>query len=329
MLGVTAVGVRETTTRPANPAGRSGGTSIREAWTVPELALEVYSKTTSDGNEDTTTLKDLSTAEPAAALFQVPAGYRTVDEPGPFTLTVPYRGPASATVAAADSGTCTSTMPLQSAQPQITGAPYSARESSARSLPRSGGTTLIPRDDDRVTWRDSVGRTRAEHQSAKGGSQSCASPIIIHDPVAGYMYLLDSANRVAHRMAVKARPPSSPENPLAHLASDPGNPNRRDEPLGSKTMFGVTVVGLKTTTIHPAGSMGNDRALTDTHEYWVSPQLGLIVYSKTSGAEDREMVSEITELTTAEPDPSLFRVPSGYKIVDETGPVIITSWRLK
>ena len=326
MLGVTAVGTRETTTQPANAGLGIPVTQATESWTVPELALRLYSKTTSAGNENTTTLKDLSTAEPAAALFQVPAGYRTVDEPGPFTLTVPYRGPASTTAQAAP-GTCASTMPAQFAQQQVTGAPYSARESSERSLPRGGETTLIPRGADRVTWRDSAGRTRIEHQAPEGQHQNCASPIIISDPVAGYMYVLDTANLIAHRMTVKAMPPSSAENPVLHLTSKPGDPNRHDEPLGSKTMFGVTVVGIKTTTIHPAGSIGNDRALSETHEYWASPQLGLIVYSKTSGREETERISEMADLTAAEPDPSLFRVPAGYKIVDETGPVIITNSR--
>jgi len=33
-------------------------------------------------------MSDLSTAEPDAALFQIPAGYKIVDETGSFTFTV-------------------------------------------------------------------------------------------------------------------------------------------------------------------------------------------------------------------------------------------------
>jgi hypothetical protein len=36
----------------------------------------------------TTSMNDMSTAEPGAALFQIPAGYKFVDETGSFTFTV-------------------------------------------------------------------------------------------------------------------------------------------------------------------------------------------------------------------------------------------------
>jgi hypothetical protein len=37
----------------------------------------------------TTTLKDVSLEEPDAALLQVPAGYKVIDETGPFTVRIP------------------------------------------------------------------------------------------------------------------------------------------------------------------------------------------------------------------------------------------------
>ena len=44
--------------------------------------------TSPEGNVSTMSMSDLSTAEPDAALFQIPASYKVVDESGSFTFTV-------------------------------------------------------------------------------------------------------------------------------------------------------------------------------------------------------------------------------------------------
>ena len=62
-----------------------------------------------------------------------------------------------------------------------------------------------------MTYRDSQGRVRTERPMfpSHPGSKSAVNVILveIQDPLAGYLYVLDSVNRVAHRV------PSSPSNP--------------------------------------------------------------------------------------------------------------------
>jgi len=93
MFGVTVVGAKVTTVRPAsvnrNNVPVPASTTTVETWTSPQLGVVVYSKqSNSDGTEYTTTLKDLSTAEPDPFLFHVPAGYSVVDELTSFTITM-------------------------------------------------------------------------------------------------------------------------------------------------------------------------------------------------------------------------------------------------
>ena len=49
-------------------------------------------------------------------------------------------------------------------------------------------------------------------------------------------------------------------------------------------------------------------------ETWYSPDLQVVVMSKTSDPRFGESVYQLTNITRAEPDPSLFAVPSGYTV---------------
>jgi hypothetical protein len=141
----------------------------------------------------------------------------------------------------------------------------------------------------------------------------------IIDPVAGYLYELDSVQGIAHRVALKVMPAISGAN-LGVPFSRGADPNTTSESLGTESISGVTVVGTKETTIQPAGSNGNDRPLTSTHESWYSPRLGLVVYSRSSSQNVTSISTRnLEDLSTAEPDPALLKVPDGYIIVDETG----------
>ncbi len=88
------------------------------------------------------------------------------------------------------------------------------------------------------------------------------------------------------------------------------------EQLGSKTMEGVTVTGTRTTHTIPAGQIGNDRPLSIVTEVWTSPDLKTVVYSKRSDPRMGDQTFQLTNIVRAEPDPSLFAVPSDFKILD-------------
>jgi hypothetical protein len=81
-------------------------------------------------------------------------------------------------------------------------------------------------------------------------------------------------------------------------------------------MEGVTVTGSRLTTIFPVGFFGNDRPLTTVVERWISAELGRAVLSRMSDPRMGESTTRLTDISRAEPDPSLFQIPADYQIRD-------------
>jgi hypothetical protein len=89
-------------------------------------------------------------------------------------------------------------------------------------------------------------------------------------------------------------------------------------PLEHKTIEGVAVEGRKTTTVIPAGQIGNEQPITITSEEWRSPELGLLVLTRHFDPRSGESTYKLQNISRAEPDASLFIVPADYT-VRETG----------
>jgi hypothetical protein len=336
--GLNLMGERVTRTIPPDPSGiRSSGTQITETWTAPQLGIPVQTKTSNveQGTVSTMSLKDLSTAEPDPSLFKIPESYQVIDEPAGtvrFTIGIGNKTDVPPPVTANDrqqhTGSCTSSYSFgaQSQIMAVTGAPYSARESREEfEILADGSQRAVPfaRDNEQFIWRDAAGRTRTEERQADKATNPCQANVVrIEDPVAGYLYEIDTFNHVVHRVAVKTwRMRTAGEIAANHDArpSGPeGGPARTTEAIGKQVMSGVTVVGTRETTTYPVGSRGNDRPMTSAAESWYAPGLALVI-SNTDTDATHKSVRQLKDLTTAEPDPALFQPPAGYKIVDETG----------
>jgi hypothetical protein len=100
------------------------------------------------------------------------------------------------------------------------------------------------------------------------------------------------------------------------------------EDLGSKTMEGVSVSGTRTTRTIPAGQIGNDRPISIVTEVWTSPELKTVVYSRRSDPRVGDQTFQLTNIVRAEPDPSLFAVPSDFKTLDTPGPIVYKDFRV-
>ena len=94
------------------------------------------------------------------------------------------------------------------------------------------------------------------------------------------------------------------------------------EDLGSQTMEGVIVNGVRTTRTIPAGQIGNDRPIPIVTEVWTSPDLNTIISSKRNDPRMGEQTFKLTNLVRADPDASLFTVPADFKMVDSPKQVI-------
>ena len=88
------------------------------------------------------------------------------------------------------------------------------------------------------------------------------------------------------------------------------------EDLGTQLVAGVETAGTRDTTIYNAGLFGNDRKMTIEREFWYSPKLGFNLLSKRSDPRIGAQTFTATDLILSEPDPKLFDLPEGFKIVD-------------
>jgi hypothetical protein len=97
------------------------------------------------------------------------------------------------------------------------------------------------------------------------------------------------------------------------------------EDLGSQTMEGLLVNGVRTTRTIAEGQIGNDKPISIVTEVWTSPDLKTIVYSKRTDPRMGEQTFKLTNVVRAEPDPSLFTVPTDFKIMDGSQNVFFRS----
>jgi hypothetical protein len=273
-----------------------------------------------------------------------------------FLATVPFmQGQQSTTLTGNDrSYTATASFNVRDhAITPVTGAPYCADEVSERQQTLADGTHIDQTTTNGHTCRDSAGRTRTERALFRGMMGRGTHPpdikvIEINDPVAGFTCTLDTQNKIAHRVKLPVAQPTnrprldrttsfttngpwvempnavSVRPPAPNDSADNLTPQSTTESLGSKTINGVQVEGRLHKTIYPVNYEGNDRPITETMETWFASNLQLNVLSTRSDPRQGDQINRLDNLTTGEPDPTLFQVSSDYQIVDETAPFKLT-----
>ena len=214
----------------------------------------------------------------------------------------------------------------------VAGAPYSAEEKT-ESIQTLADGTHINNTTTTVVYRDSQGRTRREMSlPALPGDTAKHVMITIADPVAGVSYSLDPESKSAHKMMappmlseaklkaeISVRSSNTPGRPEVRTAQRIGFAGGKREDLGDNVVEGINAKGTRETNTIETGAMGNDRPIKITSERWYSPDLQIEVKSVFSDPRTGETTHTVTNINRTEPDPSLFQVPSDYK-VEETGP---------
>ena len=228
----------------------------------------------------------------------------------------------------------------------VIGAPYSAEAVSESVQVLTDGNRIVRRSALRV-YRDANGRTRREELGSDGQVVS----VSINDPAKGISLMFDPAVNIARRTGVATfiaeagvagGAASSKEITLtytqeakAHVemktaqeaelkakqhadqAAAPhagGELRATKEDLGQQVIEGVTAKGTRTTTVIPAGAIGNELSITVTSEEWFSPDLKVLVMTKHADPRSGETTYRLTGITRGEPDPSLFELPAGVTI---------------
>lgn len=237
----------------------------------------------------------------------------------------------------------------------VQGAPYSATITNENVQTLEDGTHITQTITGNVA-RDSQGRTRQDAPLPPIGNLSAADAphiVFIQDPVSQTAYTLNLTDKTAQKMpglpanittsgamgggkvlmqmsdsvSAVGPPPGSPPPPImmqrTFVSADQGKVNTED--LGTQTMEGILVSGVRTTRTIPAGEIGNDRPITIVTEVWTSPDLKTIVYSKRTDPRMGEQTFQLTNIVRSEPDASLFTVPADFKINDGPQNVIYRS----
>lgn len=199
----------------------------------------------------------------------------------------------------------------------VQGAPYSAQAATqfTQTLPNGDH---IQRTTTASVARDSQGRTRMDRSLSTVGSLSAAPgaqarAIVIHDVVAGMSYALDPASKTARSMQIPAARTSAGSE-TANGRSARFRASVKTEDLGAQVIQGVSAQGKRVTRVIPAGREGNEKEIDIVTETWYSPDLQVVVMSKTSDPRFGESVYQLNSISRAEPDPSLFAVPSDYTV---------------
>lgn len=235
---------------------------------------------------------------------------------------------------------------------RVKGAPYSAQAVTETTQTLADGNRIV-RKSTATLYRDSEGRTRREQTLKAIGSLTAdgepAQTIFISDPVGGVDYSLDTRSHTARKMTpmrfkfeMKTPPPDTDKKEMFEkkleriqiekgeidrkIAGGPvvmewhgsGDPKGRKEALGKQLIEGVEAEGSRVTVTIPAGEIGNERPIEIVSERWYSPELQTVVMTRHSDPRFGETTYKLTNISRTEPDRSLFELPSGYTLKEET-----------
>jgi hypothetical protein len=201
---------------------------------------------------------------------------------------------------------------------QIKGAPYTATVVTESTQVLSDGNHIANKHSGLVA-RDSEGRIRREGTMGRIGPLQVGGPnmIMIHDPVAKTATMLNPDDKTAKVMNAQGMRGLHRKMEFMHK----GEPAHREmgqlkkESLGTQQIEGVTAEGTRITRTIPAGTIGNEKPIEITVETWTSTDLHVLVLSKRSDPRFGETTYKLTNIKRAEPDPTLFQVPSDFKTV--------------
>lgn len=205
----------------------------------------------------------------------------------------------------------------------VTGAPFSAVAVSETTQTLADGNH-ISRKTQTSLFRDSQGRVRKEVTlSGFGPLATSGQPksfVFINDPVAGNNFILHPDQKTTEPMGkgfgrMKGAMKGELSNRMGRREQvEAGNLNFKKEDLGTQTIGGIAAQGTRITRTIPAGQIGNEKPITIVRESWYSNDLQMMVMSKHNNPWSGETTYTLTNIQRAEPDASLFAVPSDYTV---------------
>jgi hypothetical protein len=206
--------------------------------------------------------------------------------------------------------------------PPLTNAPFTATVSLEWTRQTSDGATIILKNH-RLVARDSRGRVFEERRRfvpADSDSPSLLFQMDYVDPASHSRTVCFPANRVCDIYNFLA-PVSEATLPVGQMADGHRHLSRED--LGKGQSEGLETIGTRETITSSPGTVGNDREVVLTKEFWYSPKLGVNLVVKRMDPTQGTQVFTVSNVSLAEPDARLFVVPPDYKMMDQrnTSPI--------
>jgi len=195
----------------------------------------------------------------------------------------------------------------------LTGKPFSGRSTTEWTRTLEDGTVVSTHLFAMVA-RDSQGRIYRERRHfvpTDSNQQSALTHILFFDPLTQTRTECSVATHLCDVTGYHApttfTPP--PVGPIGDGTSFRGRDN-----LGDDIIDGLKVIGTRDTITLNAGVVGNSQPLVSTREFWYSPDLQINLAVTRKDPRQGTQVIRVGELSRAEPDPALFKVPAGFRI---------------
>src|SRR6266436_1157451 len=173
--------------------------------------------------------------------------------------------------------------------------------------------TLITHKTYNLDARDSQGRTRNEARNwinPSIGAEPRLIRIEVYDPATRTRINVFPLTKTARQWTVGTTVPTAP-------SSAPAKPETTTENIGSDSIEGLPVHGVRVSQTYPPGALGNDRPLIIITESWYSGDLKINLLTKRTDPRYGVQTVRVTELLKQEPDRELFAIPGEYKLVKE------------
>jgi hypothetical protein len=198
----------------------------------------------------------------------------------------------------------------------IPGAPFTATVSTEWTRQTSDGATIVVKNR-RMVARDSQGHVFEERRRFVPADSTAQSLLFQMDYV-------DPARRtrtvcLTSSMVCDVRnffdPASTATIPVGPMADGKHYLSRED--LGQGETEGLETIGTRETITTGPGTVGNDREVNLTKEFWYSPKLGINLLVKRMDPTQGAQVFTVSDISLAEPDARLFAIPARYKVTDD------------
>jgi hypothetical protein len=204
----------------------------------------------------------------------------------------------------------------------VPNAPFTATVEIVSHQVMPDGTERVVKTENHIA-RSSSGRIRNERRVLVPATFNGKPRLIsahLYDPNTRINIYTEPLTHIA-RQSVLPNAPLIPaaQRPPAQQRTPPGIAVTQ---LGEQTLGGVTLSGTRKTRIVPAEMSGTGKPVTIADEYWYSPELSIYLIIRHNDPRTGEQLVAVTQIERGEPAADLMQVPTDYKLVDETPPVL-------